>query len=434
MRVLNRFSLYWIAFLLAGALAGGMASCGKKKTPYDENLLKNSSFEIVKDGIPLHWRLKPFRGIEGQQEVEYAIDTDNYVDGKNSWRFRGDPGTRKWYVLAQEVEVHDITHVRLRGYMQIDGVRRLRNQHAMCNFLLTFYDENHRRFYELRFSDKRTRLKVGTNPWFEENNVFRVPQGTRYIEVSCILGCNGTVWFDNVQLSVPEPLNWQSRSTENFTFYWLPDRPFPTGAIDNQQRMFDHYADLLGVRTDDIKIGYYLYPDTATIRKILSLKGYYYISWDDQEIHTINPNDDHEIIHFMTDPYGVPPRAIAEGTVFWLHGNWYDKPIHQLAAYNMSNGNLPSIDALVNYGKFVSIDANYSIPAAASFVGYIIQRFGMEKFIDFHKVVNGANSYASFTQAFEREYGVPCEQVESEWHDMLSKVKVEFEEPSEPQP
>ena len=79
-------------------------SCGEKQTPIDTNLLKNSSFEAVKDGLPRHWRLADFKGLEGESEVEYGIDNTTAVDGLNSWHFKGDPGTRRWYVLTQEVE------------------------------------------------------------------------------------------------------------------------------------------------------------------------------------------------------------------------------------------------------------------------------------------------------------------------------------------
>ena len=96
-----------------------------------------------------------------------------------------------------------------------------------------------REIQELRFADKRTRLKTGTIPWYEENHTFRVPKGTRYVAVSCILGSDGRAWFDNVQLSVPETLDWQTRKTKNFTFYWLENRPFPVGSIESQQKLFD---------------------------------------------------------------------------------------------------------------------------------------------------------------------------------------------------
>ena len=34
-----------------------------------------------------------------------------------------------------------------------------------------------------------------------------------------------------------------------------------------------------------------------------------------------------DIMHFITDPLGRPPRAIAEGTVFWLLDEWQDRPL-----------------------------------------------------------------------------------------------------------
>ncbi len=424
MKMANRISLYLCIWGLVASLAVAISSCGQKEMSYDTNLLNNPSFEDVSDGIPKHWTLVPFRGLENQQAVEYGIDNNETAEGENSWRFTADPGTERWYSLTQEVEVRDITHVRLRGWMQLEGVKRHPDQYAQCNFLLTFYDENHNRFQEVRFADKRTRFKYGTISWFHEDQVFRVPKGTRYVAVQCILGCDGIVWFDGVELSVPQPLDWQSRSTENFVFNWLPERPFPAGSIENEQRMFNDFAKRLGTESD-IVIHYYLYPDTATIQKILSLRGHQYISWDDLEIHTINPNDNHEIIHFITDVYGIPPRAIAEGTVFWLHGAWYDRPIHQLAAYHLSTGNLPTIAELINYNEFAMIDAHYKMPAAASFVGYLVDRWGVEKLIELYRGVGGFNSYDAFAQVFEKIYDFPCSEVEKAWHMVLAGTTIE---------
>jgi hypothetical protein len=421
-----------VLFLCVGAAAWSLAatlSCGQKETPYEVNLLKNSSLEDVKNGMPKHWNLVNFSGIEGQQEVEFGIDGETAAEGNNSWFFRGDPGTRRWYLLTQEVEVRDITHVRLQGWMKINQVQRTPDQLPYCNFLLTFFDEQHNRFQELRIADKRSLLKHGTLPWFEENLVFRVPRGTRYVAVSCILGCDGTAWFDEVRLSVPEPLDWQTRQTKNFAFHWLPERPFPSGSVENQQRIYDHFAGRLGIGDSDVVIGYYLYPDTATIRKILSLKGYEYFSWDDRELHTINPNENHEIIHFMTDVYGVPPRAIAEGTVYWLHGAWQDQPYNELAARALAAGALPSVADLIDYNRFASIRSHLSIPAAASFVDYIVSRWGTEKLIELYTAIAGFNSYDPFSTAFKKVYGQPCEDVEQQWHLVLSRV--ELEEPAQ---
>jgi len=413
--------------LVVAGTAGSLAvipSCGEKETPYDVNLLRNSSFEEVKDGMPKHWNLSGFRGLEDQQEIEYGFDDKTVAKGSNSWYFRADPGTRRFYALTQEVEVRDITHVRLEAWMQTEQVERRVEQYAQCNYLLTFFDENHNRFQELRFADKRTRLKQGTIPWFEENLVFRVPKGTRYVMVSCILGSDGTAWFDDVRLSVPQPVDWQTQGTKNFVFHWLSERPYPPGAIENQQRMFDYFAGRLGIESNAI-VNYYLYPDTATIRKILSLKGFQYVSWDDLEFHTINPNDNHEVIHFITDVYGVPPKAIAEGTVFWLHGTWGGSPVNEYAARLLELEALPSIESLIDYNRLAAMDANQSMPAAASFVSYIIERWGTEKFIELHRAIAGVNSYSLFETAFEKVYGVPCGDVEQQWRGVLSRMDLD---------
>jgi len=426
-KAMPRINQVWSCLLLF-SLVFVLAGCGEKQTPYNTNLLKNGSFEAVRDGMPRDWTLADFRGLEGDSEAQYGVDNQTAADGLNSWYFQADPGTRKFSVLTQEVEVRDITHVRLNAWMQLESVMRGADQFAQCNYLLTFFDENHNRFQELRFADKRTRLQTGTIPWYQENHTFRVPKGTRYVAVSCILGSDGKAWFDKVELSVPEALDWQTLKTKNFAFYWLNERPFPAGSVENQQKMFDYYAGRLGIESD-IEIGFYLYPDTAKIRNVLSLKGHQYISWDDYEIHSINPNENHEIVHLITDVYGVPPKAIAEGTVFWLHGNWLGNPVDKVCAMYLANGTLPPLKQLIDYNRFAATDFRLSMPAATSFVGFIVERWGTERLIELYKAIGGVNAYDPFSKLFEKVYGIACADVEEQWHLVLSKIDIE--EPAE---
>lgn len=87
-RVLHR-AVVWTSFVApAIALAAALMSCGEKGTPHDTNLLKNPSFEDVENGMPKHWRLASFRGLEGQTEVQYQIDSELAAED----RTRGDFG------------------------------------------------------------------------------------------------------------------------------------------------------------------------------------------------------------------------------------------------------------------------------------------------------------------------------------------------------
>jgi hypothetical protein len=432
-RLLRRSMLRVLSLMLVLPLVIAISSCGKedKEKPFDTNLLENSSFEEVKGGIPKHWTVTDFKGVEGQQESRYGIDNTEATDGQNSWFFMGDPGTRKFYALTQEVEIPDTRYLRVRGWVKTVDIRRDADQYHQANYLLTFYDENHERFEAFRTWDKRTKYQRGTNPWTEVDDVFRVPKRTSYVDVSCILGCDGKIWFDNVELIATQPVDWQTQRTKNFVFYWLPERPFPAGSIETEQRLFDYFAGRLGLDSD-VVVDYYLYPDTSTFRNITkSKKGHQLVIYVDQEIHTINPNENHEIVHMITDAYGKAPRSIAEGTVFWLQDDWKGKPVDVQAAGHLANGSLPTIKQLTNYDEFNFISTNESIPAAASFIGFIVDRWGAKRLLELYRTVPAFDSYDTFARVFEQVYGVPCADAEEQWRQALAEGKTR--ESSEPE-
>ncbi len=394
--------------------------CSKDEVAYDTNLLSNPSFEEAKGGIPKGWHLDSFHGLKGEKEVAYGVTDEEAFEGKKSFFFRGESDTKRWYVLSQEVKVSGVSHVRLRGAMKLKGVHRMKGQYSYCNFFLTFFDENHNRFQEMRFADKRTLLRRGTRSWFIEDDVFRVPKRTKYIVVGCVLGMNGTVWFDDLSLMVPKPPDWIKQSTQNFDFYALPEREFPKGAMERQQQIFDWYCNKLGIKSD-VRISYYLYPDTATIREMMSLKGVQYISWDDREIHTLDPIDEHEVVHFITDPYGKPPRFIAEGSAFYLIAELEGEPVHESAARLLARNRLPTLTACLNYGDMVKIPVRFVFPAAKSFVGYLFEIWGPERMLELFNKANGTNSYPTFAEAFKQVYKIPLDEVEGRWRRFLAK-------------
>ncbi|MDH3196720.1 MAG: hypothetical protein OEO21_00615 [Candidatus Krumholzibacteria bacterium] len=409
----------------AAALALGMtlAACGEKKMPYDTNLLVNGSFEEVgSDGIPKGWRVAIFRGLPDQPEVQYAVDQETAADGRNSWRFKADPSTRRFYMLTQEVEVENAAGVRLRGWIQLEQVALHEDQFQVCNYFLTFYDEKHLRFQAHRPADKRTRPRNGTALWLEEDEVFRLPAGTRYVAVSCVLGADGSAWFDNVSLEVPTPIEWLQRKTPNYVFNWLREREFPEGAMENQQRIFDRVCERLEI-TSDVVVNYYLYPDSATLRRMVGVVHDPWASWKDREIHSTYPNDDHEVVHFILNEYGTPSRPIVEGVAYWLQDTWMGYPIHSLAAYWLAQERLPTLQELTNQSAVVRIESVRAVPAAASFVGFLIGRWGVPHLLALFREANGVTDYGRLAAAFESVYGVSLDGAEASWRVFLSQAQ-----------
>ncbi len=401
-----------------------LTACGGGTNSYDTNLLKNPSFEKARNGLPENWRLSSFSGIKGEKEVEYGVKSSGAFDGDKYFYFKGSDRTKRWFILSQEVKVKDVTHVRLKGAMKLDNVGRSESGYSHCNFILVFFDKNHHRFQEMRLADKRTLVKEGTADWFVEDRIFRVPKSTAYISFGVIMGKIGTVMFDAVSLEVPQPLSWKKQSTRNFDFYSMKEKDFPEGSTANQQRMFDWYCKYLGV-SSDVRISYYLYPDSASIKTILSLKGYQYISWADREIHTLNPNDEHEIIHFILDEYGKPPRVIAEGSAFYLISMLEKQPVHDRARVLLFANKLPPLNVALNYGQFIRLDPKAALAAGMSFTGYIMDVWGPERFLELLRVSSGANSYLTFSNAFEKAYKIPLDEVEQRWKRFLLKSRTE---------
>jgi hypothetical protein len=414
--------------LLSFGLAGIFAvfqfwACGKGGDQYETNLLENSSFETFKENVPKGWTLQVFRGLEGEKEVEYGSDENVSFSGESSFYFKADRSTSRFYVLNQEVKVKDVNNIRLVGNMRLEDISRTRDQYAQCNFFLSFFDKDHKRFQELRFADKRTKLRLGTMDWFEEKQTFRVPQGTEYITVSCVLGMGGTVWFDDVTLEIPRPIPWIMSQSKNYDFHWLPERPYPPGAMERQQAIHDDYCKRLGITSEE-RISYFLYADSSTIQDILSLKGDFYVSWNDREIHSIEPLNGYEIIHLIMDPFGTPPKSVCEGTAFYLQGGFLGKPIHPSAAALLMQKKLPGLTSLIDYNKFARQTVDISMPSMTSFVAFLIETWGTEKLIQLYRAAKGTNAYTTFGPSFERVYGLPVAQAEFQWRQFLARKAI----------
>jgi hypothetical protein len=407
----NRVRVAAVLMLTVVAVYSGCSS----KPKYDTNLLKNPSFEkIGRDGIPADWKLELFRGDPNEPVVHYGVDT-LAQDGKHSFYFQADPGTRRFYFLQQEVKVVGAEHARVRGWIQGDDVRMLPEQYAMCNLLLTFYDKDHHRFQVERQADRRTPLRPGTYPWEEQNYTFPVPEGTYYIAVSCLLGMNGQAWFDNVSLEIPKPVAWESATTKNYVFHWLPGHPLPKGAMEQQQQRFDGAAEILGVNSD-VVIKYYFYPDSLTIRKMNGLKrGDQYVNWEDYEIHTVRSVDDHEVIHFITDGIGHPPRSIAEGTVIWMQNHWGDYTLDQALTALVSANRITPFTNLFEWNSFVRVDPNESYPTSAAFVKWFVETYGKDNLMELYRAVNGFNTYTTVAKGFESVTKVPMDKAERDF-------------------
>jgi hypothetical protein len=414
-------------FLLAATAALAVCvfvGCGEKAAPVGENLLRNGSFEEVGGGIPKQWEITNFRGLQDMEASVYGVTDSVAYDGERSFFFKASSGAQRFYTLAQEIRVAGAKRVRVRGAFMGVAVGDTVVQYPQANFALTYYGPDRERFESSRFADVRTNPNYGsTDGWIRIDQIFRLPLNTEFVVVHCALGMQGAVWFDDVSLEVPVELPWQSIESENFTHYWL-DEPYPEGARELQQQLFDVYAARLMIPPEQRgRISYYLYPDTASFRQTLGKKGgRLYADYKRRQIHSINPVDDHEIVHMLTDPYGVLPPIMNEGTAYYLMDNFEGRRIQPLAQELLLAGELLPLRTVLDPFAVRQEDPAKLIPAAASFVGYLIEIGGPAKFLELHAHTKAEMDYGGFAQAFERVYGKTLAEAEEAWRRVLSRA------------
>jgi hypothetical protein len=144
--------------------------------------------------------------------------------------------------------------------------------------------------------------------------------------------------------------------------------------------------------------------------------------WDEREVHSIYPVDDHEIIHIITKPYGVLPFALTEGTAFYMIKDYKGQPVLKVAQNLLKEEKLPALVAMLETGTMRRINPDVVAPAAASFVGYLMEIGGPQKFLDLHREANAAISPIEFDEAFKRVYGISAKTAEGEWIKLLGRL------------
>lgn len=412
----------WLLTISGLVLALQLVACGQSETPTDVNLLKNPSFEITTDGMPRDWAINNFRGLRDAKAASFGTAELVSHDGSRSFYFEADSLTRRFFMLSQEIRVKGVSRVRIRGAIKAEKVGNDPGQFAQANMAITLYDGNRNRFRTARFADFRTPPVLGTTDgWELQDRVYKIPSDTEYIVFHCVLGMSGTMWFDELSLEIPTDLPWQSEEGPVFAHHWLPGHEYPEGSREFQQELYDTYADRLEVPiAEREKIDYYYYADSTTFQEALGIKTkIVYSDFDNREIHSINPVDNHEIVHMITHPYGSLPLTLAEGTAFYLIDDFRGEQIHPLAQKLLRENRLPTLRQLLDSGVMRQLRDDQLVAGGASFVGYLIEYGGGQRFMELHQVADGIRTHPTFASAFEQVYGGKLDEAEQVWRATL---------------
>jgi hypothetical protein len=289
--------------------------CGEKtkeekkhsEVPLRVNLIKNPSFEEWNEGspIPIGWELQRFDG-SGKTNL-YGQALDEKTGGSASFYLRGVYDVEQWMVLVQRFPVIPGYRLAYSADMKSNGIGRSKGQKTRANIYVRFYDKDGKRVSDRYYADSGTPELTGSKDWRKYGRTTDIPAEARSGEIGLINQLTGWMYYDDVTVTIEEPIPWKNVQTKYVTFYYLPEYPFPTGAVDKETAFVEDCVKKLGIKPEG-KISYYYYGTEQSFRNLLGVKSVHgRAAWQRQEFHSAKPFADHEIIHVLLGHYGYPP-------------------------------------------------------------------------------------------------------------------------------
>jgi len=258
---------------------------------------------------------------------------------------------------------------------------------------------------------KKTYTAVYTTPNSKCNELTPLPQFYR--------------WFEEYSDGTKIP-PFKVVSTKRFVFYLLPDTPAEkdiAAITKRREKVLKDICDFLGVSFDR-RVNFFLFPDAPSKRWCIGHQGDG-LAFDTTiaEIYNEETRVDpaHELTHIVASQIGSPPALMNEGLAVYMQRDhkWDDQHIDTTASELLLKGKLVPVDELIRRNEIGSRpdDGEVAYPQSASFVKFIIDRYGREQFLKLYAGLRvGADDNAT---RFSNILGVELGVAEREWKKSL---------------
>jgi tetratricopeptide (TPR) repeat protein len=214
-------------------------------------------------------------------------------------------------------------------------------------------------------------------------------------------------------------------STEHFDIYYSPTT-YPGNDIKRIAGEHEfYYMQIIGELriTPLAKIQSYIYPSAEIKQQLLGTATTDISKPWMREIHVSAGSLDgtlkHELIHVIAGRFGIPffgvsPRmGLVEGLATALDGNRGERTLHYYAAAMKEFGIEYDINQLLSYSGFMTQAPAKSYVLCGSFVQYLIDHYGIERF---------RRTYQ--TGSFESGYGRSLQSLTDDWNEFLRYITI----------
>lgn len=420
------------ALIILSLFVLSLAGCGAKDeelpdVPVGVNLVKNSSFEQWIGEIPRDWELRML-GEKGQNKVYYGRSSEEKNTENFSFYMRGTYSTDEWYILVQRVPIIPDYMITFSGAMSSKNIKLNEGQERGANVFITFLGREGEMIDDRKYFDVSTRSRHETTHWSIDKRTVRAPRNAYYAEVGVVNTQTGFMFFDDIEVVIEKPIPWESRDSKYITYYYLADNPMPEEAIERETALVEHYTKRLGIKVED-KLKYFYYPSEEQLQKILGIrKGHQRALWERKELHTTETYEDHIVIHLILAHLGYPPYGLGEGIVFALIGHWFSQDLHLYSKAYLMQMKIPPLFKVLTIQEINDSEEEIIIPAWGSFCVYLIEKYGMETFMDLYRRTDGIEDSGAFNVHFKELYGEDFPVVDRAWRLYILRYQEETAE------
>jgi len=407
------------AALMLVALAAGCGEKAKKEevpsVPLGVNLLTNPSFEEWLGEIPGGWSLRYFEG-PGMRKNLYGRSSDEKVSGNFAFQMRGGSDVDQWMVLVQRRAVMPGYRLSFSGEIKMRDQKVIKGRFVRAGIYVRFYDRGGKRVQDSTLVDAIPRVDLGSKKWQRIGTRVSVPANALYAEIGLLWQMTGSAYFDDVEAMLEEPVPWKEIQKKYVNYYYLEGSPFPEGAVKKEDAFVEDCLKKLDLKMSK-KVSYYYYPSDKEYQEILGRRsGHEHAAWKKQELHTTKSYEDHGMIHMVLAPLGNPPFGLAEGAVFYVLGSWEGgRDLHMMAKELLSGKRLPALHRLLDKRVMDEIGYTASVSGWASFSIWLIDRYGIEKFVKLYTATDEVAAPALFNKRFKDIYGADLDVMDRDW-------------------
>lgn len=223
-----------------------------------------------------------------------------------------------------------------------------------------------------------------------------------------------------------------NKQSDHYDFFFFPDS-LAEKEIDKivqiQEEAYAKILKFLNVENNQ-RIKYFLYPTNKIKGELTGDDGNGHAERETFEVHAVYNEDTkcigaHEDTHLLSTPLGLPPQLLREGLAEHLSGSWHNMSHDKWAVQFLNENKVSDLSKMIDDEEWYEWDDRIAYPIAGSFITYLINKLGQEKFLELYKSLSRDFDVQKNTLLFEKITNTTITDAQAQWQNYLKRQGAE---------